>query len=182
MSNVAPEEDRPIHVLFLCTGNSARSILAEAILNRWGGAGWLASSAGSDPKSTPHAVTLETLARLGYETQGLRSKSWDEFAQPGSPALDFIVTVCANAAGESCPVWPAHPISAHWGLADPAAFQGSEEGQRAFFEEIHDALRAKIGWLVELDRSSAESPANSPDDRHDRVERIAAGIAEIGLS
>ena len=181
-STAAPESDQPIHVLFLCTGNSARSILAEAILNRWGGAGWLASSAGSDPKRTPHAVTLETLTRLGYETKGLRSKSWDEFASSESPPLDFIVTVCANAAGESCPIWPGRPTSAHWGLRDPAAFQGSKEEQRTFFEEIHDALREKIERLIDLDRSSGEPPASSAADRHDRVERIAAGIAEIGLS
>lgn len=178
MSNVATDSDRPIHVLFLCTGNSARSILAEAILNRWRGAGWLASSAGSDPKTEPHSLTLETLKRLGYQTQGLHSKSWEEFAKPESPPLDFIVTVCANAAGESCPVWPGRPISAHWGLPDPAAFQGSKEEQRAFFEEVHDALRAKIGRLVELDSSSA----NSPGRRRDRVDRIAVGIAGIGLS
>jgi protein-tyrosine-phosphatase len=179
MSNLAPESDWPIHVLFLCTGNSARSILAEVILNRLGGVRWIASSAGSQPKSEPHALTLETLKRLDYETQGLRSKSWDEFARPESPRLDFIVTVCANAAGESCPIWLGRPISAHWGLEDPAAFQGSRQEKCAFFEEIHDALRTKIGRLVDLDAPSFGGPANSADHRRDRVARIAA---EIGLS
>ena len=126
--------DRPYNVLFLCTGNSARSILAEAILNRMAPEKFRAYSAGSFPKGevNPHALAL--LARLGFPLDGLRSKSWDEFAEPGAPQMDFVFTVCDNAANEVCPVWPGKPVTAHWGVADPAAVQGSEA-------DIADAFR-----------------------------------------
>lgn len=164
------ESDRSIHVLFLCTGNSARSILAEALLARLGGERFRAYSAGSHPKSRPHRLTLETLERLGYATTDLRSKSWDEFSRPESPQLDFIFTVCGNAAGESCPIWPGHPISAHWGVEDPAAFSGSAREEREFFEKIHDQLSEKIERFVALDFSSL-------DDRS-----LASRLVEIGRS
>ena len=143
--------DRPIGVLFLCTGNSARSILAEAALARRGGDRFASYSAGSQPKGAPHPRTLETLERLGYETEGLASKSWDVFAAEDAPPIDLVITVCGNAANETCPVWPGAPIAAHWGVEDPAAFEGSEEAERAFFERIHDELAAKVEALVELD-------------------------------
>jgi arsenate reductase len=113
-------------VLFLCTGNSARSILAEALLNKIGDGKFIAHSAGSRPKGAVHPQALALLRRLGLPTEGLRSKSWDEFAGPGAPALDFVFTVCGNAANETCPVWPARPMTAHWGVDDPAAIQGAE--------------------------------------------------------
>ena len=136
------------NVLFLCTGNSARSILAEAILNREGGDRFRAYSAGSFPKRAVHPMALEILAGLGFDTDGLRSKSWDEFAAPGAPELDFIFTVCDNAAGEVCPIWPGKPISAHWGIEDPAGVEG--EGQREAFLSAIDQLRNRISLFLSL--------------------------------
>ena len=151
--SIRQDSERVYSVLFLCTGNSARSILAEAILARLGPPRFRSYSAGSHPKQAPHGATLETLSRLGYETKGLRSKSWEEFALPGSPDLDFVFTVCDNAAGEACPIWPGRPITAHWSIRDPASFKGSPAETLAFFEKIHDELFAKIAAFVELDRS-----------------------------
>lgn len=125
--------DRVYNVLFLCTGNSARSILAEAILNKEGQGRFRAFSAGSQPKGAVHPMALATLEALGYPATGFRSKSWDEFAEAGAPVMDFIFTVCDNAAGEACPVWLGHPMTAHWGVADPAAVEGPDfEKMRAF--------------------------------------------------
>ncbi|HUL83354.1 MAG TPA: arsenate reductase ArsC, partial [Gammaproteobacteria bacterium] len=118
--------DRPYNVLFLCTGNSARSILAESVLNRVGSGKFRAFSAGSFPKGEVHPYALDLLRRQSYPTEHLRSKSWDEFAAPGAEPLDFVFTVCDNAAGEVCPIWPGQPMTAHWGLPDPAAAEGSE--------------------------------------------------------
>ena len=142
---------RPIGVLFLCTGNSARSLLAEAALARRGGARFASHSAGSQPKGEPHPRTIETLERLGYATSGFASKSWDVFAGDEAPPIDVVITVCGNAANETCPVWPGAPIRAHWGVEDPAAFEGSADEERAFFERIHDQLAKKVDALVALD-------------------------------
>ena len=138
-------------VLFLCTGNSARSILAEAALARRGSDRFRSYSAGSQPKSAPHPRTLEVLERRGYRTAGLTSKSWEVFSGPAAPRVDFVITVCGNAAGEVCPLWPGDPVTVHWGVEDPAAFTGSAAEERARFEAIHDQLASKIDGLVALD-------------------------------
>lgn len=140
--------DRPYNVLFLCTGNSARSILAEALLNRDGEGRFRAFSAGSFPKSAVHPVALELLDRLGFPIADLRSKSWDEFAAPGAPEIDFIFTVCDNAAGETCPIWPGHPMTAHWGIEDPAAVEGA--GQREAFTTALRYLQNRISLFLSL--------------------------------
>lgn len=140
--------DRPINVLFLCTGNSARSILAESVLTRDGAGRFNAFSAGSQPKAAPHPMAIEVLRDFGFSHEGFRSKSWDEFAGPGAPEIDLVVTVCDNAAGETCPVWPGRPITAHWGIADPAAVEG--EGQKAAFIEALGHMRRRIELLVAL--------------------------------
>lgn len=136
--------ERPYNVLFLCTGNSARSILAEVLMNRWGGGRFKGYSAGSFPKGQVHPTTLKLLEKLGLPTEGLRSKSWDEFASPGAPPLDFVFTVCDNAAGEVCPVWPGQPVTAHWGVEDPAAVEGSEEKKLAAFNKVFRELENRI--------------------------------------
>ena len=159
---------RPIGVLFLCTGNSARSILAEAALVRRGGDRFASHSAGSQPKAAPHPRTLETLERLGYATEGFASKSWDVFSGPDAPPIDVVITVCGNAANETCPVWPGAPVRAHWGVEDPAAFEGPEDEERAFFERIHDQLAKKVEALVALDFE-----AMSEDERSERIRAIA---------
>lgn len=137
MSVAAPR--RPFNVLFLCTGNSARSILAESILREHGKAGFNAFSAGSFPKGKAHPAALRLLAEQGFSTAGLRSKSWDEFAAPGAPVLDFVFTVCDQAAGEICPIWPGTPITAHWGIPDPAAVE--DDGSSAQMLAFRDAFR-----------------------------------------
>jgi protein-tyrosine-phosphatase len=137
-------------VLILCTGNSARSILAEAIINHHGAGRFVAYSAGSFPKGTVHPLALALLGELGCPTAGLRSKSWDEFAATGAPALDLIITVCNNAAGEVCPIWPGKPVTAHWGIADPAAAHGSEAQQRAAFRQAFDELTERVNALLAL--------------------------------
>jgi protein-tyrosine-phosphatase len=141
---------REFNVLFLCTGNSARSIMAECAMNRWGEGKFKASSAGSHPAGAVHPMSLQLLNELNYETRRLRSKSWDEFARPDSPPLDFVFTVCDKVAGEMCPVWPGQPITAHWGAADPAAFVGSEEAKRRFFLRIYTELENRIKIFVSL--------------------------------
>lgn len=140
----------PKNVLFLCTGNSARSILAEAILNREGQGRFRAFSAGSHPKDRPHPVALALLQNLGYDTAFARSKSWDEFAAPGAPEMDFVITVCDRAAGEVCPYWPGQPMTAHWGIPDPAAVDGSEAETHLAFGEAYRMLDRRIGLLLSL--------------------------------
>jgi arsenate reductase len=136
----------PFNVLFLCTGNSARSILAEAAINHLaiGGGKFKGHSAGSHPKGAIHPLTLEVLQQYHLPTDGLRSKNWREFTEPGSPRLDFVFTVCDQAAAEPCPVWPGQPMTAHWGVPDPAAVQGTEEAQRRIFREAFLTLRRRI--------------------------------------
>ncbi len=143
----------PYNVLFLCTGNSARSILAEVLLNHLGGGLVRGFSAGSHPKGAVHPLALELLTQKGLPTRDLRSKSWDEFAEGGAEALDFVVTVCDNAAGEMCPIWPGKPVKAHWGLPDPAAVVGSQAEQRQAFQATFDALTGRIKTLVETCRA-----------------------------
>jgi len=145
---------RPFNVLFLCTGNSARSILSEAILNREGEGRFRAYSAGSFPKGEVHPSALALLGELGYATEGYRSKSWDEFAGADAPPLDFIFTVCDNAAGEVCPIWPGKPVTAHWGIEDPAVVEG--EGQREAFWQAYRALKRRIDLLLALPLSSLD--------------------------
>lgn len=141
---------RKFNVLFLCTGNSARSILAEAILNKAGGEKFAAYSAGSHPKGEVNRHAIALLKRLDYPTEGLRSKSWDEFGAPGAPALDFVFTVCDCAASETCPVWPGHPVTAHWGIPDPAAVEGNETEKDHAFRQAFAMLERRIGTLVSL--------------------------------
>ena len=138
------------NVLFLCTGNSARSILAEAILNREGEGRFSAFSAGSFPRGEVHPAALGLLRELGYETGGYRSKSWDEFAADGAPALDFVFTVCDNAAGETCPIWPGQPMTAHWGIEDPASVEQPGDAQRRAFLTAYSALQRRIQLFLAL--------------------------------
>lgn len=146
-------------VLFLCTGNSARSIMAEALLNFWGDGRFRAYSAGSQPKGQIHPLTLETLERSHLPAEGLRSKSWNEFSRPGAPALDFVFTVCGNAAKEQCPYWPGQPMTAHWGVDDPAAVEGSDEERRRAFERALRELDARIKLFTSLPFESLDTMA-----------------------
>ena len=145
------------NVLFLCTGNSARSIMAEALLNRDGAGRFRAFSAGSWPKGEPHPAAIALLKEQGISTDGLRSKSWDEFSSPDAPQMDLIITVCDSAAGETCPIWPGHPATAHWGIEDPAAVEG--EGQNQAFFNALTYLQRRISLLLAL-----------PHDELDRAE------------
>lgn len=154
-----PVSDRVYHVLFVCTGNSARSILAEGLMNALGKGRFVGHSAGSHPKEQPHALALQTLTAHGMFTDGLRSKSWDEFARPGAPTLDFVFTVCDQAAGEACPYWPGQPMTAHWGLPDPAALQGSTQQQQQAFLDTFVALKRRIELMLALPLDSLNSLA-----------------------
>jgi len=160
---------RPFNVLFLCTGNSARSIIAESLLTHWGEGKFHAYSAGSHPKRAVQPMALSLLNSLGLPTEGLRSKSWDEFAAPGAPVMDFIFTVCDQVAGEVCPVWPGQPITAHWGLPDPAAVQGSDMERAQAYRDTLRALENRIKIFVVL-----------PFDALDRL-ALERRTAAIGL-
>jgi arsenate reductase (thioredoxin) len=149
--------NQPINVLFLCTGNSARSILAEGILNALAGQRFKAYSAGSHPKGEVHPMALEVLERLGMSQEGFRSKNWDEFAAPGAPVMGFVFTVCDNAAGEVCPVWPGQPITAHWGVYDPAGVEGSLDKQRHAFNDVAHMLKRRIELMLALPPESLKS-------------------------
>ena len=138
------------NILFLCTGNSARSILAESLLNHWGRGKFRGFSAGSFPKGQVHPMAVQLLEGMNLPTADLRSKSWDEFAMPGSPQLDFIVTVCDNAAAEVCPVWPGKPMTAHWGIADPAAADGTDADKAFAFRRALKELEGRIELLIDL--------------------------------
>src|ERR1700682_5929669 len=142
--------DRVYNVLFLCTGNSARSILAESLLNHWGRGRFQGFSAGSHPKGEVHPTALQLLKQLHFPIEGLRSKAWDEFAAPGTAPLDFVITVCDNAAGEVCPVWPGRPGTAHWGVPDPSSVEGDLERQSKAFFDTAVILRRRIEILVAL--------------------------------
>lgn len=167
------------NILVLCTGNSARSILGEAIVNRLGGTRFRGFSAGSFPKGQVHPGALRLLERLGYPTDGLRSKSWDEFASPDAPRIDVVITVCDNAAGEICPIWPGHPVKAHWGLPDPAAVDGDDTAVDAAFEATHRALTARITQLVELPIRDRDVPALAI---RQRLQAIHDDLAEVETS
>ena len=137
-------------MLFLCTGNSVRSILAEQLLNHWGAGKFRGFSAGSHPKGEVHPIALELLRHMKLPTEGLRSKSWDEFAAPGAPTMDFVFTVCDNAAGEVCPYWPGQPMTAHWGVEDPAAAQGSDTDKWLAFRQAFRELESRIKIFTSL--------------------------------
>ena len=145
-----PVAERPYHVLFLCTGNSARSILAESLISHWGRGRFRGLSAGSHPRGTVHPIALELLRQMRLPTTGLRSKSWDEFAVPGAPPLDFAFTVCDRAAGEVCPYWPGQPMTAHWGVPDPAAVEGPETQKWLAFRTAFKALENRIKIFTSL--------------------------------
>lgn len=149
--------DKVYEVLVLCTGNSARSILAEALINHRGAGRFRAYSAGSHPTGRVNPFAVATLQRFGLPTEGLRSKSWNEFAGPGSPRLDFIFTVCDNAAGEVCPLWPGRPITAHWGVPDPAAVEGTDEWKLQAFEDTFRILERRVSRFVDLPLSSLDT-------------------------
>ena len=159
---------RAYNVLFLCTGNSARSIIAESLLNALGGGRFRAVSAGSHPKGQVHPLASEALAGAGYPVNGARSKSWDEFARPGAPAIDFVITVCDNAAAEACPVFPGRPVSAHWGMPDPAAVAGSDAQRRAAFRDTLGEMRRRVQQFTSL-------PFGSTDER-----ALRALVGQIG--
>jgi len=144
------QDGKVYNVLFLCTGNSARSIMAEAIMDRLGQGRFKGYSAGSYPKSQVHLYAIDLLKSFNHPTGGLRSKSWDEFADPGAPQMDFVFTVCDNAAGEVCPVWPGMPTVAHWPFQDPAAFEGSETEKRQVFAKVYGLIHNRIAIFVSL--------------------------------
>lgn len=144
------------NVLFLCTGNSARSILAEVQLNALGKGRFRGFSAGSYPNGTVNPFAIELLTKTGYPIEGLRSKSWDEFALPGAPVMDYVLTVCDHAAGEQCPFWPGQPMSAHWGVADPAAVEGTDDQKRLAFRDTASVLRKRIELFTALPAASLD--------------------------
>ncbi|MBA2125675.1 ArsR family transcriptional regulator [Hyphomicrobium methylovorum] len=147
----------PLNVLFLCTHNSARSIIAEAVMNKLGAGRFKAYSAGSQPSGRVHPYALDMLGKIGYDISNMRSKSWEEFTAPDAPQLDFVFTVCDNAANETCPVWPGQPISAHWGLPDPSSAQGSDTEKHLAFADTHRMLYQRIGIFVNLPLASLDS-------------------------
>jgi arsenate reductase len=149
-------EPRVYNVLFLCTGNSARSVMAEVLLNMLGEGRFRAYSAGSHPAGKVNPVTLELLEGHGHAIEGLRSKSWDEFARPDAPKMDFVITVCDNAAGEVCPVWPGQPMSAHWGFQDPAALEGSDEEKRRLFRAVYQQITNRLRVFLSLPMASLD--------------------------
>lgn len=150
-------EGKTYNVLFICTGNSARSIIAEGLLNHMGGArGFHAYSAGSHPKGTVHALALKTLSEYGIPTNGFRSKGWEEFGGPGAPEMDFVFTVCDQAAGEACPVWPGQPMTAHWGMPDPAAVEGNDDAKVSAFRDAFVAMKRRLELMLALPLDSLD--------------------------
>ena len=173
-------DPRPIRVLFLCTHNSARSILAEACLNHLGQGRWQAFSAGSSPRSgqQPHALALAALQEAGIATVDLHSKSWDAFAGPNAPPMDLIITVCDNAAGEVCPIWPGHPATAHWGYADPSEGEGSPEQRLQRFRSTLQAIRSRLEALLAASADLAACGITDPASDGQRLAQIARRLAQ----
>ena len=161
-------EREPLNVLFLCTGNSARSVMAECILNRLGMGKFRAFSAGSHPTGKVNPLAISLLRKSNYDVGHLRSKSWDEFAKPDAPKLDFVFTVCDQAAGEVCPIWPGQPMTAHWGIEDPAAVEGTDEAKRKAFFKAYNQLQRRLSFFVNL-----------PLDKLDRL-TLQKRLDEIG--
>lgn len=161
--------NKQFNILFLCTGNSARSIMAEALVTATGKGMFKGYSAGSNPNGVVNPFAIEQVQKTGYPTDNLRSKSWDEFAAPDAQHMDFIITVCDNAAGEVCPIWPGHPSSAHWGFADPAAVEGTDEEKRAAFERIFKQILARMNAFVSLPLNMLEKHAI-----HQEIKKIGA--------
>jgi len=161
--------DRAFNVLFLCTGNSARSIMAESMLRPLGAGRFKAFSAGSNPRGAVNPLALKTLASFGFPTDGLRSKDWEEFGRPGAPVMDFVFTVCDQAAGEACPVWPGQPVTAHWGIEDPAAVEGPEIEKERAFAQAAKYLRNRISAFVSLPLDCLDQVA-----LHNRLRAIGA--------
>jgi len=172
--------DRPYNVLFLCTGNSARSIMGEVLLNHWGKGRFRGFSAGSQPKGDVHPLTLELLRGMKLPTTGLRSKSWLEFSQPDAPKMDFVFTVCDQAAAETCPIWPGQPMTAHWGVPDPAAVIGSEAEKAAAFRDAFSRLDARIKLFVSLPFDKLERMALKREV--DKIGRLRSDAAEDAAS
>jgi arsenate reductase len=173
--------DHPFNVLFLCTGNSARSIMAEAILNKIGARKFRAFSAGSQPKGRVHPQTIRLLQSLGYETTELRSKSWGEFARPGAPPPDFVFTVCDNAAAEACPVWSGQPMTAHWGIPDPAEAKGTGAEIALAFKDAYRMLYQRIGIFTALPIGSLDKLSlQKRVDDIGRIEGVTIKAAEPG--
>ncbi|GIL02520.1 MAG: hypothetical protein BroJett030_24190 [Alphaproteobacteria bacterium] len=169
------EPHRPFNVLFLCTGNSARSIIAEAILNRVGAGRFRAFSAGSQPKGEVNPFALQLLGRLNHDVSFARSKSWDEFASPHAPKMDFVFTVCDNAASETCPVWPGQPMTAHWGVPDPAAVEGSDAEKHLAFADAYRMLANRISIFTSLPVRSLDRLALQR-----RLDEIGRYVAKAG--
>jgi arsenate reductase (thioredoxin) len=169
---------KTFNVLFLCTGNSARSVIAEAILNKVGQARFRAYSAGSQPKTSVNPRTIELLAALGYDTSGFRSKSWNEFTKPDAPKFDFVFTVCDNAAAETCPLWPGQPMTAHWGIADPAAATGTPAEIALAFKDTYRMLERRIGIFVALPIESLDRL--SLKNRLKEIGRMAGATEKAG--
>lgn len=161
-------QDKQYNVLVLCTGNSARSILGEVLFNTLGKGRFIAHSAGNKPAGSVNPFALELLRQLGQSIEGLRSKSWDEFAAPGAPQIDFIFTVCDNAGGETCPIWPGKPATAHWGIPDPAGIEGGDEAKRAAFRKAYEKLARRIQLFMNL-----------PIEKLDKL-TLKEKLAEIG--
>jgi protein-tyrosine-phosphatase len=173
--------DRPLNVLFLCTGNSARSIMAEAILGKLGAGKFRAFSAGSQPKGRVHPEASRLLQSLGYDVSGFRSKSWGEFADPGAPVIDFVFTVCDNAASETCPVWPGQPMTAHWGIPDPAEAEGSPAEVALAFRQAYRMLHQRIAVFTALPIRALDQLSLQSKLRHiGRMESAPAETEEPG--
>lgn len=171
--------DRQYSILVLCTGNSSRSVMAEALFNTLGKGHFQAYSAGSHPSGTVNPFAVERCESLGYDVSQLRSKSWDEFATPDAPHVDFVITVCDQAAGEVCPIWPGKPMTAHWGFEDPAAFEGTDEEKRQVFSKVYRQILGRVSQFVNLSlhvldgnaiqrelRAIGERPAEGPNEQH----------------